>query len=395
MAVARGVPPRRFRRRLLITVVGVAVVPMALASWFGLRTGRELLSFSLQPLEAVLDDASRQLGACGATPAMRAEVDGARLGLAQLELARHALAERATGVTFTLLGISVLLAAVAAALLGRSLTSRLGLVVDGIDHLTRGEFDHQLPEAPAGQDDELTSLARLLNRLGRELISQREQLRLTDKLVASQESARQLAHELKNPLTAMAMAIGRLERAPSATSSAESLGLLQRELNVLKTLAQGFAELGRLPAARPELLPMAPVLEECARLYQDVSPVPVRAELHEQALLVRGDPQQLRRLVGNLVKNAVEASRAGDDAVVVRAERVEGTLRVTVVDHGVGLPEGFEHQLGVESTKPGGSGLGLLISQRIARDHGGSLRLERNAGRGSSAIVELPLGGAA
>jgi two-component system, NtrC family, nitrogen regulation sensor histidine kinase NtrY len=395
MAAARGVTPRRFRRRLLITLVGVAVVPLALASWFGIRTGRELLSLSFQPLEAVLDDASQQLGACGAAPASRAEVDHARLGLAQLELARHSVAERATGLAFTLLGLSVLLAAVAAALLGRAMTSRLGLVVDGIDHFTRGELDHHLPEAPPGRDDELSSLARLLNRLGRELKAQREQLRLTDKLVASQESARQLAHELKNPLTAMAMALGRLERGPSPATSAESLGLLQHELNVLKTMAQGFAELGRLPAARPELLPMASLIDECCRLYQDVSPVPVRHDAGAPSLVVRGDPQQLRRLVGNLVKNAVEASRPGDDAVVVRADQRGSTLRVQVIDHGVGLPDGFEHQLGVESTKPGGSGLGLLISQRIARDHGGALRLERNEGAGTTATIELPLEGAA
>jgi signal transduction histidine kinase len=110
---------------------------------------------------------------------------------------------------------------------------------------------------------------------------------------------------------------------------------------------------------------------------------------------LRADPDGLRRLFGNLVKNATEASPAGAAPVRVALESLDaGGVCVTVTDGGSGIPtvmEGPALTRGLFSTKSEGSGLGLPIAQKIVHEHGGTLRLEPMPGGGTLARVDLPL----
>ena len=107
----------------------------------------------------------------------------------------------------------------------------------------------------------------------------------------------------------------------------------------------------------------------------------------------RGDPDQLRRLLGNLVKNAVEASAARAGTIQARLTAREGRVELLLADRGTGLAgplAGAEMLRALGSSKPGGSGLGLPIAHKIAHDPGGRLRLLPREGGGCEARLELP-----
>lgn len=393
-------PPRRFRRRLLAVMLGCAVVPVLAVGLAVERGAEQALSLTLEPLDALFERAQPLAHAQDA--ALEQELRAARLNLVQAELARRALARRLPALLLGALLLSALLVAAAAALLGRALSSPVERLAEGMARVGAGELARPLPESGTTPEraDELELLVRQFNRMSAELLAQRERLKVSEGLAAWQSVARGLAHELKNPLTAMKLALARLgrlaEQAPAAEGAAgrlrEATGLLADEIDVLLRMTEGFSQFAKLPAPEPRPLDLGLLVREACALWRPGAPVELVCEA--PALETVGDPDQLRRLVGNLVKNAVEASTPGGGAIEVAlaAEGARATLWVR--DRGAGIPrplEGAETLRALGSTKPHGSGLGLPIAHKIAHDHGGRLVLAPRAGGGTEARVELPL----
>jgi nitrogen fixation/metabolism regulation signal transduction histidine kinase len=385
-------PPARFRRRLLAVMLVTGLVPLVLLGFIARQALQELLSVSLAPVEQVLDDVSAELAREGRSPAA---LDEARLNLAQAELVRRALVRRTPLLIAALLLVSAAVLTAAAVLLGRTLTRPVSTLTQGMWAYARGDLSVQLP-APASPRDELQFLLVQFNRMGRELAAQREHLKAAEQIAAWQDVARALAHELRNPLTAMKLALARLSRPdapPDATRLAESVALLQEEVELLMRMTRSFSDFARLPAPRFQPVALRPLLSEVCALYQGTSPVPVELQPGPEPSL-SADPDGLRRLFGNLLKNATEASPPGAAPVRVSVEALPTSLRVAIRDGGSGIPgvlEGPALTRGLFSTKPGGSGLGLPIAQKIVHEHGGVLRLEPAPGGGTLALVELPL----
>jgi nitrogen fixation/metabolism regulation signal transduction histidine kinase len=419
-------PPRRFRRRLLALLLAAGLAP--LAAWGLLSSAIVQRALSLSPpLAPLLERAEAAAARPGSDPTLEAELRDARLNLAQAELARRALLRRVPGSLALALAASAAFLALGAWALGRQLARPVARLTDGMVRYERGELGHQI--ADDGARDELALAIRQFNRMGRELVAQQARLRATEQIAAWQGVARALAHELKNPLTAMKMALARLRRrlfpmgtlggspyppamgavgqsppAPDAISSesaaAEALALLDEEIDVLLRMTRSFSEFARLPAPTPRPLDLAALVEEVCAVYAAQAPdvgLVVRAAVRPT---VDADGDQLRRALGNLVKNALEASRQGDAAVEVEIAAGDRTdrVRVTVSDAGAGIAAPLEGEAlgrGLASTKADGSGLGLPIAHKIVHDHGGSLRLEPRSPRGTRALLELPARGSA
>ena len=187
----------------------------------------------------------------------------------------------------------------------------------------------------------------------------------------------------------MRMALGRLTR-PGRTEAAlaESVALLQEELDVLIRMSGSFAEFARLPEPVRRPLDVTALVEEVGRLYQPECPGGGLEVTSAGPIAVLGDGDQLRRAVGNLVKNAIEASRAGGSSGPVALSVLPADpalVRIEVRDHGPGIAapvEGPELIRGLRSAKAGGQrGLGLPIAHKIVHDHGG--RPAAGAGRGA------------
>jgi two-component system, NtrC family, nitrogen regulation sensor histidine kinase NtrY len=383
-------PPRRFRRRVLAVLLAAGLGPLVI---WGLAA-RSLVGGALSvapPIEPLLGRAAEVIERSGDAPLV-AELRQAELHLAQAEVARRRLLATVPGSFLLALAASALLLGGAAWLLGRRLSRPVEALADGMARYARGELEHEVT-VPGGPGDEFDFLAGQLNQMGRELQSQRDRLQVTEKLAAWRDVARAMAHDLKNPLTAMRMALARLTRpGRSDEATTDAVSLLQQELEVLIRMTQSFSDFARLPDPVRRPLDLAALLEEVAALYREQAPagVEVRADARPT---ISGDADQLRRAFGNLVKNALEATREGAVEILLAAPG-PALVRVVVRDPGVGIPaalEGGELVEGLASTKAAGrSGLGLPIAQKIVHDHGGRLRLVPRAPRGTEAIVDLP-----
>lgn len=393
-------PPNRYRWRLLAGMLAVGLLP--LLAW-GVVT--ELLlgqvrSLSLAQVEQVLGEAEEALARPpdpAAAEAVRERARSARLGLATIEVARARIVQIEERLLWGVFGGTALLLAVLALVVGRAFSRPIAQLTAGMAQVARGDLSHRLPRRGDGPPaDELSYLADAFNRMAAELVAQRDRLRTTEQLAAWRDVARALAHELKNPLTAMKMSLARLARAPGAPADparvTESVTVLEEEVAVLMRMTHSFSEFARLPAAERRPLELGALAREVAAVYGG-GPVPLVVEA-PAGVTVSADPDQLRRALGNLIKNAVEASRPEDGPVRVAVMVVDGRARVRIADRGSGIAgkvEGAQFLVGLSSTKPGGSGLGLPLTHRILVEHGGSLRLEPDVPRGTVATVETPV----
>jgi two-component system nitrogen regulation sensor histidine kinase NtrY len=216
------------------------------------------------------------------------------------------------------------------------------------------------------------------------------------KLAAWNEAARRIAHEIKNPLTPIQLSAERIARKfrngdhDTASAIEEGTKTIVSEVGHLKRMVDEFARFARMPAVHLRHAQLAEILEEAATLYRDVkSGVSVGVSVESDIELLV-DPEQIRRAVGNLLKNAVEATEAGE--VRVSARRAPHRVVIEVADPGRGVPDADKEKLFLPyfSTKGRGTGLGLAIVHRIVNDHDGRISVHDNHPRGTRFEIELP-----
>jgi two-component system nitrogen regulation sensor histidine kinase NtrY len=222
------------------------------------------------------------------------------------------------------------------------------------------------------------------------------------KVAAWHEVARRIAHELKNPLTPIALCAERIARQlDRGASSPEAQRILRecsatisREVESVKTLADEFSRFSRFPAAQP--VPCA--LNEIVRNALDVfagrlEGIELRVDLAPSLPAVNLDPEQFKRVVVNLVDNAAEAMRDSfvKRLLVVTRLTAPETVELLVADSGCGISAEDKEKLFLPyfSTKGRGTGLGLAIVSHILSEHGARIRVEDNRPAGARFYVEL------
>jgi two-component system nitrogen regulation sensor histidine kinase NtrY len=221
------------------------------------------------------------------------------------------------------------------------------------------------------------------------------------KVAAWGEVARKLAHEIKNPLTPIQLSAQRIRKAYIKSAPGfekiltECSEAIVKEVDALKDLVDEFAEFARLPAANLVPTSLDEVIEGALSLYDGLfAEVRIERRLAGDLPPVRLDAGQMKRVVINLVDNAIEAT--GNQGVVVietAFEPAEGRVRLVVADDGPGVSPEDRDRLFVPnfSTKKRGSGLGLAIVSRIVQEHHGVIRVEDNPPHGARLVVELPV----
>jgi two-component system nitrogen regulation sensor histidine kinase NtrY len=218
------------------------------------------------------------------------------------------------------------------------------------------------------------------------------QLVQAQKLAAWNEAARRIAHEIKNPLTPIQLSAERIARkfGRDEPSIEEGCRIIVDEVGHLKRMVDEFARFARMPAIHLRHAQLAEILQQAAGLYRDVKPgVTVSVDVAPELELLM-DPEQIRRAVGNLLKNAVEATAEGE--IRVSARRAPHRVIIEVADPGRGVRDADKDKLFLPyfSTKGRGTGLGLAIVHRIVRDHDGQIHVHDNHPRGTRFEIELP-----
>jgi len=224
----------------------------------------------------------------------------------------------------------------------------------------------------------------------------------TQRVAAWRDVARRLAHEIKNPLTPIQLSAERMSRhfsgAPAATRALvdECTTAIVTEVESLKALVDEFAQFARMPAPRAVPANLNAVLTDTLALYNGVvTGTAIERELAPGLPPVRLDVEQVRRVVINLVDNAIEAlagTPGGRIVVQTQHDAANAVARIVIADNGPGVPPGDREKLFMPyySTKRRGSGLGLAIVRRIVGEHGGSIEVGDNTPRGSRFVIELP-----
>jgi two-component system nitrogen regulation sensor histidine kinase NtrY len=220
------------------------------------------------------------------------------------------------------------------------------------------------------------------------------------KVAAWGEVARKLAHEIKNPLTPIQLSAQRMRKAWLKSDPdfervvTECSRTIVDEVEALKNLVDEFAQFARLPAASLRPTSLHEVVDQALSLYDGLFPGIV-IDRREAADLpdLRLDPDQMKRVLINLVDNSIAAmGERGQILVATEFDRGQGRARLIVADDGPGVAPEDRDQLFVPhfSTKKRGSGLGLAIVSRIVQEHLGTIRAEDNEPRGARFVVELP-----
>jgi two-component system nitrogen regulation sensor histidine kinase NtrY len=221
------------------------------------------------------------------------------------------------------------------------------------------------------------------------------------KVAAWGEVARKLAHEIKNPLTPIQLSAQRIRKAYIKSAPGferiltECSDAIVKEVDALKDLVDEFAEFARLPAANLVAASLHEVIDGALSLYDGLfSEVRIERRLAADLPLLRLDAGQMKRVVINLVDNAIEATdEKGLVVLETEWDPREGRVHLVVADDGPGISPEDRDRLFVPnfSTKKRGSGLGLAIVSRIVQEHHGLIRVEDNAPRGARFVVELPV----
>jgi two-component system nitrogen regulation sensor histidine kinase NtrY len=217
---------------------------------------------------------------------------------------------------------------------------------------------------------------------------------------AWREVARRLAHEIKNPLTPIQLCAERLRRhfggaaEPTRQLVDECTTTIVGEVESLKGLVDEFSQFARMPP--PKMVPtdVNGLLGDALALYNGIfANVEFRRHLADGLPAVPADPEQIRRVVINLIDNAIEAmEQRGSIDVETAHDEAAHVVRIVVADHGPGIPAAEREKLFLPyySTKRRGSGLGLAIVRRIVSEHGGNIEISDNAPQGTRFAIVLP-----
>ncbi len=218
------------------------------------------------------------------------------------------------------------------------------------------------------------------------------------KLAAWVEMARQIAHEVKNPLTPIRLSAQLMKRAREAEAEdfdeifESGVDTVIQQTEILRRIASEFSNFGKTGDLKAKRIELGPFLDEFTAAYRGAEKVEIDLEL-EPAVACMADPEGLRKILVNLVENALEAMQ-NEGTIRVRAESRGKEALISIVDSGPGLSLGAAERLFEPyfSTKTNGTGLGLAISQSLAREMEGEITIRnRDVGRGVEAVLRLPL----
>ena len=323
---------------------------------------------------------------------------------------------RTLAYLFGALLMLVIVVMITASLVASAIAQPIAQLREGLEAVGEGRFARMLPVQTR---DEIGELVQTFNEMRAQLAQQRRKLAKQEREMAWREMARQVAHEIKNPLTPMKLSIQHLKRAfqrrgeaqgaASSNGDSQFADLFDRitdtlidQINTLSRIANEFSSFARLPTRVLETLDLNEVAQEAVQLMDEEAPDEALAtDFHDTPLVVEADREELRRVCINLIKNALQA--IPDD----RSPRIQvattrhdatdahphGSAELTVQDNGTGIPADERDKIFQPnfSTKTSGTGLGLAIAQKTITELDGSITFTTTEGAGTTFRIRLPL----
>jgi nitrogen fixation/metabolism regulation signal transduction histidine kinase len=274
--------------------------------------------------------------------------------------------------------------------LAHRITVPLHELSTGVQLLAAGKWDHRVA---IRAQDEIGQVGSAFNQMVENLRRQQEQVIALEKMAAWREIARVLAHEIKNPLTPMQLMVRQIQDEYRGKDEnyrqtlRECCRIIDEEIEKLRQLVREFSDFARMPELHPTPGQLNELATEVAKLY---SQRPVELQLDPALPKFNFDWEAMRRALINLIENAVQASATAK--ITLRTFHSPNEIAIAVEDTGPGialenLARIFEPYF---STKKSGIGLGLAIVKRIVEEHGGTISVQSEVGRGSRFMCKFP-----
>lgn len=319
-----------------------------------------------------------------------------------------------------LMGLTALIALGLGLALSGNVTRRLSQLATATRRVALGDLNAQVVDR---SKDEIGALARAFNRMVREVESSRARIEYLQRIGAWQEMARRLAHEIKNPLTPIQLAVQEIQqRCPRSDPAFSKLvdttrEIVEDEVGTLRRLVTEFSNFARLPQAQLQLADLCDFLRLQQRKFESaddddglldpgaapsalVRQLKLQLELPPGAAMAHFDAQMLGRTLVNLIQNAAQAIAAHhptDGKIVIRLSRDEDYWTIDVDDNGPGIPNILRSSVfdPYVTTKATGTGLGLAIAKKIVVEHGGTILALTNDWGGARLRLTIPVAGTA
>jgi signal transduction histidine kinase len=301
-----------------------------------------------------------------------------------------------TLINFTLLFL--LLMMWVAVFLSRRITSPLNMLQQAMASVEYGKKNEHIRYSG---HDEVGELVRQYNRMTDELEDSASKLARTEREMAWREMARQIAHEIKNPLTPMKLNVQQLykwwnDRVPDFDEKLRGFTDHQIEyIDNLSNIATAFSYFARLPAAQPAEVDLIAQLKTTLGMFSNASNATVTLKTGSlKKAVVMADREHLNGIFSNLLKNALQAIPSDNNGLIDIVISVTGDkVQVRFADNGTGIPEELRSKMFTPNftTKSSGMGLGLSIVKRYVETAGGTVWFETENEKGTAFIVELPL----
>lgn len=295
--------------------------------------------------------------------------------------------------------IMIVITVMLALLLSRYITKPLQHIGNQFSRIKIGDKNEKIVWT---RKDEIGRLVDEYNRMIDKLEKSAELLARSERESAWRQMARQVAHEIKNPLTPIKLSMQLLMRAWNDKAPDWEIRLkrfsqtLIMQIDTLSSIAAEFSDFAQMPEPQIQNFDIVPLVQQSAELFRDQSDCNITFETGLEECIVKADPNQILRVFNNLIKNALQAipgDRQGIVKIILTIEK--GSCKLSFRDNGTGIPSDWQTRIFSPNftTKTAGMGLGLAMVKNIIDMSGGQIWFDTQPGEGTTFYVVLPMDG--
>jgi two-component system nitrogen regulation sensor histidine kinase NtrY len=290
-----------------------------------------------------------------------------------------------------------LIAGVVALFITNRITRSFSLISEKMKEVNLGKTNEEISW---DRDDEIGELVKEYNKMVNKLEDSAAALARSEREGAWREMARQVAHEIKNPLTPMKLSIQYLQKATDSNSAnikeltSHVAATLVEQIDHLSKIAADFSQFANIGNTHPEVFDLKEVINSLRDLYRTNHEVDLVMNLPADKIVIHTDRTQMNRLFTNLLQNAVEACTGKETCrIEVDAVKVNGSVIISIKDNGEGIPAEMQSKIFVPNftTKSSGTGLGLAMCKSIVEQASGRIWFSTINGEGTVFYTELPV----
>lgn len=294
-------------------------------------------------------------------------------------------------ILFGVYSLAILLVIIISSFMANKISMPIKKLTKATHSVAGGDYAYDIPVNVRG---EMKELMKGFENMTSELQRNQKDLSSLEREAAWKEMARQVAHEIKNPLTPMKLTMQHLIHAyKSGAKNFDVIfdkvsGTIINQIEVLNQIASEFSRFARMPGINAGQMNPAEVIDDTAALYNDES-ISVKVSHQSSQVMIVMDKSQFRRMLVNLIRNAIQAKAT---EITISTKQDYNSYILTLCDNGSGIPAELREVIFREgfTTKTGGMGLGLSMTKRLIENAGGSISLEETEGNGTCFKIILP-----